>query len=304
MRAASGPGQLLEQLSRIVLDKEGQIRLVLTALIAGGHVLLEDLPGLGKTTLALALARSLELPFARVQMTADILPGDILGSNFYDPAQRSFVFRPGPIFHSLLLVDEINRASPRAQSALMEAMAEGQVSLEGACYPLPSPFFVIATQNPEEFDGVFPLPENQLDRFLLSLSLGYPSRAAEERLLLGEALPAQGVEPVAHSDALCEWQESARRVFLSPEIRDLLLDLAEQSRRHAALRFGLSPRGLLALQAALRAWAFLAGRDFVVPDDLPAVAPAVLGHRLRWRDPGDAQQQLGQLLQKCWGFGA
>ena len=297
------PAALLGQLASILLDKEAQIRLVLTALIAGGHVLLEDLPGLGKTTLALGLARSLDLPFARLQMTADILPGDILGSNFYDPAQRSFVFRAGPIFHSLLLVDEINRAPPRAQSALMEAMAEGQVSLEGACYPLPHPFFVIATQNPEEFDGVFPLPENQLDRFLLSLSLGYPSREAEMRLLCGEAVAPEQVEPQADANVLLEWQAAARSVFLSPEIRGLLLDLAEHSRRDPALRFGISPRALLALQAAARASAFLAGREFVTPDDLRAVTNAVLVHRLRWRDPGDSQGQLQTLLRRCWGFG-
>ncbi|MBU2754339.1 AAA domain-containing protein [Acidithiobacillus sp. CV18-2] len=299
----TSPAALLRQLAQIVLDKEPQIRLVLTALIAGGHVLLEDLPGLGKTTLALGLARSLNLAFARLQMTADTLPGDILGSSFYDPAQQAFVFRRGPIFHSLLLIDEINRAPPRAQSALMEAMAEGQVSLEGASHPLPNPFFVIATQNPQEFDGVFPLPENQLDRFLLSLSLGYPSRMAEERLLQGEALAPEAVPALATEATLLDWQRSARQVFLSPEIRAMLLDLAEYSRRESSLRFGVSPRGLLALQAALRGWAFLQQRDFVAPEDLPAVAPAVLGHRLRWRDPGEPRVQLAGLLKQCWGLG-
>jgi len=299
----TSPAALLRQLAQIVLDKEPQIRLVLTALIAGGHVLLEDLPGLGKTTLALGLARSLNLAFARLQMTADTLPGDILGGSFYDPAQQAFVFRRGPIFHSLLLIDEINRAPPRAQSALMEAMAEGQVSLEGASHPLPNPFFVIATQNPQEFDGVFPLPENQLDRFLLSLSLGYPSRMAEERLLQGAALAPEAVPILATEATLLDWQRSARQVFLSPEIRAMLLDLAEYSRRESSLRFGVSPRGLLALQAALRGWAFLQQRDFVAPEDLPAVAPAVLGHRLRWRDPGEPRVQLAGLLKQCLGLG-
>ncbi len=301
----SGVGQerLLEQVSRVLLDKKQETRLVLAALLARGHVLLEDLPGVGKTTLALALANSLGMDFGRIQMTSDTLPGDLLGGNFYDPTQRAFVFRPGPIFHQVILVDEINRAPPRSQSALMEAMAEKQVSIEGTTHVLPEPFFVIATQNPMEYSGVYPLPENQLDRFAISISLGYPSRMAEERLLLGERLNLGQMKPVVAAEELAAWQGEASRVFLGPEIRAMLLDIAERTRRDPELRTGLSPRGLLALRGVAQAWACLEGRDFVQPEDLGRVTVPVLGHRLADRENGEGgRYRVARLMQECWGF--
>ncbi len=301
----STPGRerLLDQVSGVLLDKEQEIRLVLAALLARGHVLLEDLPGVGKTTLALALARSLGMDFARIQMTSDTLPGDLLGGNFYDPGQRAFLFRPGPVFHQVILVDEINRAPPRSQSALMEAMAEKQVSIEGITHILPEPFFVIATQNPQEYSGVYPLPENQLDRFAVSISLGYPSRKAEERLLRGERVHLEQLEPVVKMEELAVWQRETSRVFLGAEILAMLLDLAERTRRDPELRTGLSPRGLLALRGVAQAWACLEGRDYVQPEDLRRVAVAVLGHRLAGRESGTGGvHQAMRLMQECWGF--
>ncbi len=302
-QTASSPKELLQQLATAVLDKERALRLVVAALLGDGHVLLEDLPGVGKTTLALALARSLGLAFARIQMTSDLLPGDILGGTTFDPNARRFVFRPGPIFHSVVLVDEINRASPRAQSALLEAMAEGQVSLDGQTYPLPDPFFVIATQNPMEHQGVFPLPESQLDRFSIILSLGYPSAAAEARLLAGELTRVDALAPVADAVTVQIWRQAVSQVFLSTEIRQMLLDLAHRSRGDGRIRLGLSPRGLLALRRMVQAWAFLDGRDFVEPGDLRAVTLPVLAHRLLLREPGSAAQMAVALMQECWGFG-
>ncbi|MGC9238542.1 MAG: AAA family ATPase [Acidithiobacillus sp.] len=297
------PETLLQQLATAVLDKDRALRLVIAALLGEGHVLLEDLPGVGKTTLALALSRSLGLDFVRVQMTSDLLPGDILGGTVFDPNARQFVFRPGPIFHSVILVDEINRASPRAQSALLEAMAEGQVSLDGQTYSLPDPFFVIATQNPMEHQGVFPLPESQLDRFSVILSLGYPSAAAEARLLAGELTPVEALAPVVDVATVKAWRQSVAQVFLSAEIRQMLLDLAHRSRADGRIRLGLSPRGLLALRRMAQSWAFLAGRDFIEPGDLRAVTVPVLAHRLLLREPGSSAQMAAALMQECWGFG-
>lgn len=297
------PALLLDALGAVLLDKERALRLVLSGFLAGGHVLVEDVPGVGKTTLALALARLLGLDFARVQMTADLLPGDILGSNLFDPREQRFVFHPGPIFHAVVLVDEINRASPRSQSALLEAMAEGQVSVDGQSFPLPRPFFVMATQNPQEHAGVFPLPESQLDRFTLRLSLGYPSREAERGLLMGENRRPADLAALADVALLRQWQAQVAAVFLSPEIQDMLLALAQGSRHDARVRAGLSPRGLLALKAAAQAWAFLAGRDFLTPDDLRAVTVPVLGHRLLPTAALDGDDLAALLMQDAWGFG-
>ena len=297
------PANLLDALGEVLLDKERALRLILSGFLAGGHVLGEDVPGVGKTTLSLGLARLLGLDFARVQMTADLLPGDILGSSLFDPREQRFVFHRGPIFHAVVLMDEINRASPRSQSALLEAMAEGQVSADGQSFPLPKPFFVVATQNPQEHAGVFPLPESQLDRFTLRLSLGYPSHEAERRLLAGENRRPADLIALADAALLRQWQAAVAAVFLSPEIQEMLLVLAQRSREDARVRIGLSPRGLLALKASAQAWAFLAGRDFVTPDDLRAVTVPVLGHRLLSGASlsGDALTAL--LMQDTWGFG-
>ncbi|MFB8829142.1 AAA family ATPase [Azotobacter sp. CWF10] len=288
----------LQSIDRVLLGKELQVRLALTCLLARGHLLLEDLPGMGKTTLSHALARVLGLSFQRIQFTADLLPGDILGTSVFDKESAQFVFHPGPIFAELILADEINRATPKSQSALLEAMEEGQVTIEGATRPLPSPFFVIATQNPVTQGGTFALPESQLDRFLMRLSLGYPGRAAERALLLAgsgrQRLPA--LEPVLDHAALAAIQAEIPQVRVSDALVDYVLRLVEATRSQPQFAWGLSPRGSLALLAAARAWAYLAGRDYVIPEDVQAVLPAVAGHRLRERaDP--AGQGGGALVQ-------
>ncbi|MCG8905624.1 AAA family ATPase [Pseudomonas sp. DP-17] len=273
----------LKAVDQVLLGKEVQVRLALTCLLARGHLLIEDLPGMGKTTLSHALARVLGLGFQRIQFTSDLLPGDVLGTSVFDKDTGQFVFHPGPIFSELVLADEINRATPKSQSALLEAMEEGQVTIEGATRPLPEPFFVIATQNPVTQGGTFALPESQLDRFLMRLSLGYPGRAAEKALLLGEArrdlLPR--LEPVLDPRELQALQGEVLEVRASDALVDYVLRLVEATRTQSAFALGLSPRGSLALLAAARAWALLAGRDYVIPEDVQAVLPSVAGHRLR-----------------------
>lgn len=273
----------LKAVDEILLGKDRQVRLALACLLARGHLLIEDLPGMGKTTLSHALARVLGLSFQRIQFTSDLLPGDILGTSVFDKDSGQFVFHPGPIFAELVLADEINRATPKSQSALLEAMEEGQVTIEGATRPLPEPFFVIATQNPASQGGTFSLPESQLDRFLMRLSLGYPGRAAERSLLLGEArrdlLPR--LEPLLDHAALAAFQAEVPKIRASDALVDYVLRLVEATRTQPAFALGLSPRGSLALLAAARAWALLAGRDYVIPEDVQAVLPAVAGHRLR-----------------------
>ena len=278
----------LDAINQVLLGKEHQVRLALTCLLARGHLLIEDLPGMGKTTLSHALARVLGLSFQRIQFTSDLLPGDILGTSVFDKDSGQFVFHPGPIFAELVLADEINRATPKSQSALLEAMEEGQVTIEGATRPLPEPFFVIATQNPVSSGGTFSLPESQLDRFHMRLSLGYPARAAEKSLLLGEArrdlLPR--LEPLLNHTELAALQALIPQVRTSDALVDYVLRLVEATRSEPQFAWGLSPRASLALLAAARAWAFLANRDYVIPEDVQAVLPAVVGHRLRERaDP-------------------
>ncbi|QRY78524.1 AAA family ATPase [Pseudomonas sp. PDNC002] len=273
----------LKAVDEILLGKEVQVKLALTCLLARGHLLIEDLPGMGKTTLSHALARVLGLGFQRIQFTSDLLPGDVLGTSVFDKDTGQFVFHAGPIFSELVLADEINRATPKSQSALLEAMEEGQVTIEGATRPLPEPFFVIATQNPVTQGGTFALPESQLDRFLMRLSLGYPGRAAEKALLLGEArrdlLPR--LEPMLDPDELLALQGEVLEIRASDALVDYVLRLVEATRTQPAFALGLSPRGSLALLAAARAWALLAGRDYVIPEDVQAVLPSVAGHRLR-----------------------
>jgi MoxR-like ATPase len=278
----------LAAVNQILLGKEPQVRLALTCLLARGHLLIEDLPGMGKTTLSHALANVLGLNFQRIQFTSDLLPGDILGTSVFDKDSGLFVFHPGPIFAELVLADEINRATPKSQSALLEAMEEGQVTIEGATRPLPEPFFVIATQNPVSQGGTFALPESQLDRFLMRLSLGYPAKAAEKALLLGEArremLPR--LDAVLSHEQLATLQAEVPKVRASDALVDYVLRLVEATRTQPQFAWGLSPRASLALLAAARAWAFLAKRDYVIPEDVQAVLPSVVGHRLRERaDP-------------------
>lgn len=266
----------LKAVDEILLGKDRQVRLALACLLARGHLLIEDLPGMGKTTLSHALARVLGLSFQRIQFTSDLLPGDILGTSVFDKDSGQFVFHPGPIFAELVLADEINRATPKSQSALLEAMEEGQVTIEGATRPLPEPFFVIATQNPASQGGTFSLPESQLDRFLMRLSLGYPGRAAERSLLLGEArrdlLPR--LEPLLDHAALAAFQAEVPKIRASDALVDYVLRLVEATRTQPAFALGLSPRGSLALLAAARAWALLAGRDYVIPEDVQEIGRA------------------------------
>ncbi|WP_375738134.1 AAA family ATPase [Pseudomonas boanensis] len=278
----------LNAVNQVLLGKDAQVRLALTCLLARGHLLIEDLPGMGKTTLGHALARVLGLSFQRIQFTSDLLPGDILGTSVFDKDSGQFVFHPGPVFAELVLADEINRATPKSQSALLEAMEEGQVTIEGATRPLPDPFFVIATQNPASQGGTFALPESQLDRFLMRLSLGYPARAAEKALLLGESRRAvlPRLEPILDHAELALIQAEVGKVMVSDALVDYVLRLVGATRSQPHFALGLSPRASLALLAAARAWALLAGRDYVIPEDVQAVLPAVAGHRLRERaDP-------------------
>ncbi|MBT8764862.1 AAA family ATPase [Metapseudomonas boanensis] len=278
----------LNAVNQVLLGKDAQVRLALTCLLARGHLLIEDLPGMGKTTLGHALARVLGLSFQRIQFTSDLLPGDILGTSVFDKDSGQFVFHPGPVFAELVLADEINRATPKSQSALLEAMEEGQVTIEGATRPLPDPFFVIATQNPASQGGTFALPESQLDRFLMRLSLGYPARAAEKALLLGESRRAvlPRLEPILDHAELALIQADVGKVMVSDALVDYVLRLVGATRSQPHFALGLSPRASLALLAAARAWALLAGRDYVIPEDVQAVLPAVAGHRLRERaDP-------------------
>lgn len=273
----------VEQASRIILGKQAQIRLCLACLLARGHLLIEDLPGVGKTTLAHLLARLLGLQFQRIQFTSDMLPADILGVSVFDRESGSFRFHPGPVFAQLVLADEVNRATPKAQSALLEAMEEHQVTAEGASHALPDPFFVIATQNPSYQIGTFPLPESQLDRFLMRLELGYPDRSAERALLQGESRREMiaALEPTLSIAELRDLQHAASAVHASEALLDYIQALVDHTRTSGMFASGLSPRAALALLAAARAWALIAGRDAVLPEDIQAVLPSVAGHRLK-----------------------
>ncbi len=281
---AQAPQQLVEAMALVVLDKRPQIRLSLACLLAGGHLLLQDLPGMGKTTLAEGWARVLGLSYRRVQFTSDLLPADILGLSIFNPAEQQFEYRPGPVFTQLLLADEINRSSPRTQSALLEAMEEGQVSQDGVSRPLPRPFFVMATQNPLQQSGVYPLPESQLDRFLMCLSLGYPSPQAERDLLMGvdrRQLLAQ-LQPLTSPEQLLQWQAEVLAVHVAEPVLDYVQALVARSRQLPGV-VGLSTRGALALKRAAQAMALLEGRHYVTADDVQAVFVAVADHRLGTR---------------------
>lgn len=287
----------LGQLERVILGKAEQLRLALSCLLAGGHLLLEDVPGVGKTTLAQGLAATLGLQFTRLQFTSDLLPADLLGVSIYDPAQGDFRFHHGPIFTQLLLADEINRASPKTQSALLEAMEERQVSEGGISRALPAPFFVIATQNPLSQLGTFALPEAQLDRFLMTVTLGYPDPRAERELLLsgGKRAAAGSLPALLSAETLRDMQAEVRGVYVSEALAEYVLALLGASRRRA-VTLGLSPRAGLGLLAAARAWAWLEGRNYAQPEDVQAVFVSVAEHRLLGSGglskPGDAAELL------------
>jgi MoxR-like ATPase len=274
---------ILERIATVVVGMKEPVELALASILAGGHVLFEDVPGLGKTLAARSLAAAIGLDFRRVQCTPDLLPSDITGSFVYAPATSEFVFRPGPVFTGLLLADEINRTSPKTQSALLEAMAEGQVTVEGNSYPLPVPFHVIATSNPIEYEGTYALPEAQLDRFMVRLAAGYPSRAGEQRVLLNRVqrqAEVANVEAVITADQLRAMQRGVESVQIDDDIALYCVDLAAATRTHGAVQVGASPRGAQGLMLVARALAVMSGRDYVTPEDIKRIAVSVLAHRL------------------------
>jgi MoxR-like ATPase len=278
---------LRDQVARVYLGDPGVIDQLICCLLARGHALLEDVPGVGKTVLASALARSIDCPFNRVQLTPDMLPADIIGVTIFDREGRELRFQKGPLFTGILLADEINRTTPRTQSALLEAMSDGSVSVDGKTYPLHKPFMVVATQNPMGFEGTYPLPENQLDRFLMRITLGYPTAEAEERLL--DLRPAStvldGLNSNTDTQTVVLMQESVDRVHLSPALRAYIVALARATRESPEFRVGISPRGSLALAQAARAWAWMQSRDHVIPEDVLTLLGPVCAHRTVSADP-------------------
>ena len=284
---------LINAVGQVLLGKEQQIRLVLSCLLAGGHLLIEDRPGMGKSTLAEALARVFSLGFKRVSFTSDLLPADLTGINVFNTAEASFRFQPGPLFTQVVLADEINRASPRTQSALLEAMAAGRVSLDGISHDLPEPFFVIATQNSLDQVGTSPLPEAQLDRFLMRVSLGFPDRESEKELLRGRFSPAATTPPLLDGKSLKQLQQQCAAQHCSDELMNYVLDLVAASRHGQE---GLSPRASQALLAAARAWALLFGRDYVTVEDVQSIVPAVVEHRLDAGRPAGSGTPLSTKL--------
>jgi MoxR-like ATPase len=297
---------LERNIAKVLLGKPEPIQLTLVALLGGGHILIEDAPGVGKTSLAKAVAKSLDCVFTRLQFTPDMLPSDILGSSLFLPNMGEFEFRKGPIFTNVLLADEINRTTPRTQSALLEAMSEGQVSVEGKTYPVGHPFFVIATQNPFEFEGTYPLPENQLDRFMLCTGIGYPERDTELKVLTshrtGEAVDT--LKPVMTGEDLARLQVQVREVAVEDSINEYLLDIITATRNHEMLELGVSTRGAITLYRAVQSLSFIRGRDYAVPDDVKDLAVPVLAHRVvcgglvHEGQRSKAQQIIRQILQE------
>ena len=294
--------RIVENIARVIVGKEETIELCLVALLCEGHILLEDVPGIGKTTLAKAIARSTGCSFRRIQFTPDLLPSDVTGILYFNQRSQDFEFRPGPIISQVVLADEINRATPRTQSALLEAMQERQVTVDLETMALPRPFLVLATQNPIELEGTFPLPEAQIDRFLMRVSLGYPSKQDESAILLRYERddPLETLQPVVQADDLLAMQEQVRSVLVEDSVREYMVDVVRATRDHGAVELGASPRGTLALYRAVQALAAVRGRAFVIPDDVKYLAPPVLTHRiiispqtrLRGRRPEEVMSEI------------
>jgi len=297
--------KIVDNLETVIVGKRRELELVLIGLLCQGHILIEDVPGVGKTILARSLAQSLDCTFSRIQFTPDLLPSDITGSSIFNQQTRQFEFRPGPIIGQIVLADEINRATPKTQSALLEAMEERQITIDGAVHPLPQPFMVIGTQNPIEYEGTFPLPEAQLDRFLLRVSLRYLSKREEIRMIEDQQFvhPLQSLNAVISTEELLALQEAVKHVFVSEAIKQYVVDLTFATRENDSLYLGSSPRGSLGLFRAGQAYAALCGRDYVLPDDIKALAEAVLAHRVMVNPSARLKQVtpkrvIGDLLQR------
>ena len=299
---ADSARKLRENIQKVIVGKDEVIDLAMSAILCEGHILFEDVPGIGKTTLARALSLSLGCSFQRIQFTPDLLPSDVTGINWFNQKEQSFQYRPGPVMSQVVLGDEINRATPRTQSALLEAMQERQVTIDGVTRPTPRPFFVLATQNPIELEGTFPLPEAQLDRFLLCLQVGYPDKQEEEQILLrfGTSDPLQDLQPVLTPQDVVEMMEERKQIRVEESIRGYVLDISRATRARAEIELGASPRASLGLYQTSQAWAAIQGRGYVIPDDVKKVAPYVLTHRLiispqaqlRGRDPSELIQDI------------
>lgn len=274
--------KIIQKIEEVIVGKRKQIELSLVALLAQGHVLLEDVPGVGKTLLVKTIAKSVNASFSRIQFTPDLLPSDLTGLSIYDEKEKTFVFKPGPIMGNIILADEINRTTPKTQAALLEAMEEGTVTIDGTTHHLARPFFVMATQNPIEYEGTFPLPEAQLDRFLLKIDIGYPSKEEELEVLnrFEKHEPLDEVESVLSLSQLIDMQEEVKNVFVENSIKHYIVDIVNETRQHPAILLGVSPRGTLQLLKAAKSYAYIRGRDFVIPDDVKVLAPYVLSHRI------------------------